>query len=50
MHTAESALDNVEDFETNLEPLSSKFSMEKYYGITKVMMNTYDTYVRYTII
>ena len=35
MNIAESALDNVEDFETNLDFYHSKLSMEKYNGITK---------------
>lgn len=47
MDIAESALDNVEDFETNLDDYHSKLSMEKYNGATKDMMETKDTFVRY---
>ncbi|KAL4136129.1 hypothetical protein QTP88_007694 [Uroleucon formosanum] len=44
MDIAESALDNVEDFETNLDDYHSKLSMEKYNGATKDMMETKDTF------
>jgi len=47
MNTAESSLDNVEDFETNLEYFNSKLNIEKYNGTTKDMMHTKNTYVRY---
>jgi len=47
MNIAESALDNVEDFETNLHCSHSKLSMEKYNGTTKDMMDTKETFVRY---
>jgi len=50
MNIAESALDNVEDFKTNLDGYHSKFSIEKYNGTTKDMTDTKDTFVRYTII
>jgi len=50
MNIAESSLDNVEDFETNLDCFHSKHSIDKYNGTTKDMMYTKDTLVRYTII
>jgi len=50
MHIAESSLDNVDDFETNLDCFHSKLSKEKFNGTTKHMMDTKDTFVRYTII
>jgi hypothetical protein len=50
MNIAESFLDNVEDFETNIECFHSKHSMEKYNGTTKNVMDTKYTFVRYSII
>lgn len=44
MNIAESSLDDVEDFETNLECFHSKFSMDKYNGTTKDMMDTNNTF------
>lgn len=46
MNIAESSLDDVEDFETNLEFFHSKFSVEKYNGTTKDIMDTNNTFVR----
>jgi len=50
MNIAESSLDDVEDFETNVECFHSKLCMEKYNGTTKDMMDTNPTFVRYSII
>jgi len=50
MNIAESSLDNVDDFETNLDCFHLKHSIEKCNGTTKDMMDTKDTFVRYTII
>ncbi|XP_060844215.1 uncharacterized protein LOC132924125 isoform X1 [Rhopalosiphum padi] len=44
MNIAESSLDNVEDFETNIECFHSKHSMEKYNGTTKNVMDTKYTF------